>query len=93
MVLLKSDDQAGAEIMTYLLMFVILASYFVCFKMNKRPHNTWFFLPPVVAGLGWIFGANYLQLIPSFFFVIIALAPMIYSIMQSKNYQRNGCYR
>ena len=26
-----------------------------------------FFLPPVVAGLGWIFGANYLELIPSFF--------------------------
>ena len=83
MVLLKSDDQAGAEIMTYLLMFVILASYFVCFKLNKRPHNAWFFLPPVVAGLGWIFGANYLQSIPSFFFVLIALAPMIYSIIKS----------
>ena len=77
LMVLRADSHSGVEIITYLLLIVQLSAFWLCSRMQVKPHLAWLALLPFTALCGWVFGADLWMNVPGAIILLIGLAPLI----------------
>ena len=77
LMVLRADSHSGVEIITYLLVIVQLSAFWLCSRMQVKPHLAWLALLPFTALCGWVFGADLWMNVPGAIILLVGLAPLI----------------
>lgn len=84
LMVLRADSHSGVEIIIYLLLIVQVSAFWLCTRMQVKPHFAWLALMPATAFCGWMFGADLWLNIPGAFILLIGLAPLIEGFSRGK---------
>jgi cytochrome c biogenesis factor len=77
LMVLRADSHSGVEIIIYLLLIVQLSAFWLCSRMQVKPHFAWLALLPATALCGWMFGADLWLNVPGAIILIIGLGPLV----------------
>ena len=84
LMVLRADSHSGVEIITYLLLIVQISAFWLCSRMQVKPHLAWLALLPFTALCGWLFGADLWMNIPGAIILLIGLSPLIEGFRRGK---------
>jgi len=77
LMLLRSDEVAGVEIMSYLLVMMMSASVWIGWRLTEKIRLRSMIILPVIALFGMLFGADILDGLPGLFIALIGVLPLI----------------